>query len=76
MTCDEDLQINCDGEPLNDRKYRFGIQKHRLHLMVPPAASDLFEDSKDMELLTKKKEREAELEAPARAMHDLEYMGF
>lgn len=76
MACDEDLQINCDGEPLNDRKYKFEIQKHRLHLMVPPTASDLFEDSADMEQLTKQKEKKAELEAPAKAMHDLEYMGF
>ena len=44
--------------------------------MVPPTASDLFEDSKDMEELTRKKEREAEKEAPAKAMESLEYMGF
>ena len=76
MECDEDLQINCDGEPLNDRKYKFEIQKHRLHLMVPPTASDLFQDSADMEKVTKQKIKEAEKEAPAKAVEGLEYLGF
>ena len=76
VECDEDLQINCDGEPLNDKKYRFEVQKHRLRLMVPPTASDLFEDNKDLEAVTRQKEAELERQAPAKALEALEYMGF
>lgn len=75
MECLERLSINCDGEPLNDQKYRFEIQKHRIRLMVPPTAHELFQDSKDLEDTTRQKEKEVEAQAPAKAVEMLESMG-
>ena len=75
MECTEDLSINCDGEPLNDNKYKFQIQKHRIHLMVPPTAKDLFQDSKDLEERLHQKEREIEERAPPKAVVMLENLG-
>ena len=75
VECSEKLSINCDGEPLTEQKYRFEIQKHRLRLMVPPTAHDLFEDSKDLEEKTCQKEKEVDAQAPAKAVEMLETMG-
>lgn len=38
----EDLQVNRDGEPMNEDHYKFEIEKHRLHIMVPDEARHLF----------------------------------
>ena len=38
----EDLQVNRDGEPMNEEHYKFEIEKHRLHIMVPDEAKHLF----------------------------------
>ena len=75
VECSEKLSINCDGEPLNDQKYKFGIQKHRICLMVPPTAYELFEDSTDLEEKTRQKEKEVEAQAPAKAVEMLENLG-
>lgn len=75
VECSEDLSINCDGEPLNVKKYKFEIQKHRIHLMVPPTAKDLFQDSKDLEEKQRQKEKEIEAQAPAKAVEMLENLG-
>ncbi|DBA99344.1 hypothetical protein WJX82_009085 [Trebouxia sp. C0006] len=72
VECSDDLSINCDGEPLNDKKYKFEIQKHRIRLMVPPTAKDLFQDSKDLEDKQRQKEKELEAQAPAKAVEMLE----
>ena len=75
MECDEDLTINCDGEPLNEKAYKFEIQKHRIQLMVPPTAHELFQDSKDLEAKKKQKEAEGEKESCAKAIDMLEHLG-
>ena len=75
MECSEDLSINCDGEPLNDKKYKFEIQKHRIRLMVPPSAHELFQDSADLKEIAQQKEREIEAQAPAKAVEMLEHLG-
>lgn len=75
VECSEKLSINCDGEPLNDQKYRFEIQKHRIHLMVPPTAHELFQDSADLEAKAREKEKEVEAQAPAKAVEMLENLG-
>ncbi|KAL3140306.1 hypothetical protein ABBQ38_004571 [Trebouxia sp. C0009 RCD-2024] len=75
VECSEKLSINCDGEPLNDQKYRFEIQKHRIRLMVPPTAHELFEDSKDLEDKMRQKEQEVDAQAPAKAVEMLENLG-
>lgn len=75
VECSEDLSINCDGEPLNDKKYKFEIQKHRIRLMVPPSAHELFQDSTDLKEIAQQKEREIEAQAPAKAVEMLEHLG-
>ena len=75
VQCSENLSINCDGEPLDDKKYKFEIQKHRIRLMVPPTAHELFQDSKDLEQKARQKAKEVEAEAPAKAIEMLEYLG-
>lgn len=75
VECSEKLSINCDGEPLNDQKYKFEIQKHRIRLMVPPTAYELFQDSTDLEQKTRQKEKEVDAQAPAKATEMLENLG-
>ena len=31
------VQINCDGEPMNEKKYRFGVLPKRLRVHMPMA---------------------------------------
>lgn len=75
VECSEKLSINCDGEPLNAQKYKFEIQKHRIRLMVPPTAYELFQDSTDLEQKTRQKEKEVDAQGPAKAVEMLENLG-